>query len=310
MSAPCLLNTAARNLSSGIAGFLRPGTLYSCAFTSCRQMTTPGQVDHLERTASNFRQMNIFPARVCGISMESESVRRLRLEVPHPNFSFKAGQWVDFFIPGMQKVGGFSMCSAPGLLQREGVIELAVKYTKHPPAHWVHKRCVLDSRVAMRVGGDFYFDPTPDDSPLDLLLVAGGVGINPLYSILLHAADLKRLTQTHPNDRTYTPGHTHLLYSAKNTQELLFKSTITDVCKEFPETFSCDFNVTQQSDEIEQEFQPYTRHGRITQAQLEQHVSERTLCFLCGPPPMIESVSAVLRSLGLSEDRIRYEKWW
>lgn len=30
------------------------------------------------------------------------------------------------------------MCSSPGLLQREGVVELAVKYAKHPPAHWVH----------------------------------------------------------------------------------------------------------------------------------------------------------------------------
>lgn len=45
---------------------------------------------------------------------------------------------VDFFIPGVEKVGGFSMCSSPGLLQREGIVELAVKYTKHPPAHWVH----------------------------------------------------------------------------------------------------------------------------------------------------------------------------
>ena len=45
---------------------------------------------------------------------------------------------VDFFIPGMEKVGGFSICSSPGLLRREGVIELAVKYAKHPPAHWIH----------------------------------------------------------------------------------------------------------------------------------------------------------------------------
>lgn len=30
------------------------------------------------------------------------------------------------------------MCSSPGLLLREGVIELAVKYAKHPPAHWIH----------------------------------------------------------------------------------------------------------------------------------------------------------------------------
>lgn len=45
---------------------------------------------------------------------------------------------VDFFIPGVEKVGGFSMCSSPGLLQREGIVELAVKYSKHPPAHWIH----------------------------------------------------------------------------------------------------------------------------------------------------------------------------
>lgn len=45
---------------------------------------------------------------------------------------------VDLFIPDVEKVGGFSMCSSPGLLLREGVVELAVKYAKHPPAHWVH----------------------------------------------------------------------------------------------------------------------------------------------------------------------------
>lgn len=47
---------------------------------------------------------------------------------------------VDLFIPGVDTVGGFSMCSSPGLLQREGVVELAVKYSKHPPAHWVHSQ--------------------------------------------------------------------------------------------------------------------------------------------------------------------------
>ncbi len=71
----------------------------------------------------------------------------------------------------------------------------------------------------MRVGGNFYFDPQPSDPAVDLLLIAGGVGINPLYSILLHAADLLRQTHGH----RYTPGRTHLCYSAKNTKELLFK---------------------------------------------------------------------------------------
>ncbi|KAF5893427.1 oxidoreductase NAD-binding domain-containing protein 1 [Clarias magur] len=247
----------------------------------------------------------MFSARVCAITDESDTVKRLQLEVPNPEFSFRAGQWVDFFIPGVEKVGGFSVCSSPGLLCRDRVIELAVKYTQHPPAHWIHTECTLGSHVKVRVGGDFYFDPMPSDCTVDLLMVAGGVGINPLYSILMHTADLLRL----PN--AYIPGHTHLCYSAKNTKELLFKNSITDLCHEFPDEFSCDFRVTQQDFEIETALQLYAASGKISLEMLRHHVNPgRTLCYLCGPPPMIESVSTDLQSLGLSMDRIRYEKWW
>lgn len=61
---------------------------------------------------------------------------------------------VDFFIPGVEKVGGFSMCSSPALLQREGVVELAVKYSKHPPAHWVHTVVRRPTVLGRRGSGD------------------------------------------------------------------------------------------------------------------------------------------------------------
>ncbi|CDQ76272.1 unnamed protein product [Oncorhynchus mykiss] len=34
----------------------------------------------------------VYPAQVCGIMDESETVKRLRLAV-HPDFTFRAGQW-------------------------------------------------------------------------------------------------------------------------------------------------------------------------------------------------------------------------
>lgn len=74
----------------------------------------------------------------------------------------------------------------------------------------------------MRVGGDFFFDPSPSDPTVSLLLVAGGVGINPLYSILLHATDLLHLNHA-SGGLDYNIGSVNLCYSAKNTQELLFK---------------------------------------------------------------------------------------
>ena len=66
----------------------------------------------------------------------------------------------------------------------------------------------------MRVGGNFYFDPKPSDSSPDLLLIAGGVGINPIYSIVQHVADISHYQHT---------GKTVLLFSAQNQDELLFK---------------------------------------------------------------------------------------
>lgn len=307
MSAPCVLLSLARTLTQSCpaAGRLHSGLLTSVT----RRMLSKRQMDHLERTATNSRQNALYPAEVCGIINESETVKRLRIAV-HPDFTFKAGQWVDFFIPGVKTVGGFSMCSSPGLLQREGVVELAVKYTEHPPAYWVHTACVLGSQVALRVGGDFFFDPSPCDPSVDLLLVAGGVGINPLYSILQHTSDLLRMNDA-SGGRGYNIGSTHIFYSIKNTQELLFKSSIVEICKEFPDTFSCDFHITQQKTNVEPQLQPRSRRSRITAQQLQAHVDpQRTLCYLCGPPPMLEAVSKTLMDMGLSKDRIFFEKWW
>nr|XP_046272788.1 oxidoreductase NAD-binding domain-containing protein 1 [Scatophagus argus]XP_046272789.1 oxidoreductase NAD-binding domain-containing protein 1 [Scatophagus argus] len=310
MSVPCFLSPAVRSFSLPCpAAGLLCCRLRGPSSVTRRHMSSKRQMDHLERTASNYRQNALYPAQVCGIVNESETVKRLRLAV-HPEFSFKAGQWVDFFIPGVEKVGGFSMCSSPSLLQRESIIELAVKYAKHPSAHWVHTMCTVGSQVAMRVGGDFFFDPSPSDPSVDLLLVAGGVGINPLYSILLHTTDLLHLN--HASDgRDYNIGSVHLCYSAKNTQELLFKSPIVEACREFPDRISCDFHVTQQSTDVEPHLQPFLNRGRITGEELRAYVDpQRTLCFLCGPPPMIEAISKTLMDLGLPKDRILFEKWW
>ncbi|KAF4799258.1 Oxidoreductase NAD-binding domain-containing protein 1 [Turdus rufiventris] len=198
-----------------LQGLVPGASGHSSAIKSKRKM------DHLERTANNFRQEVITQAKVCGITNESETVKRLRLAIANKDFTFKAGQWVDFFIPGVSVVGGFSICSSPGLLEREGILELAVKHTVHPPAHWIHTECTLDSEVALRVGGDFFFDPQPGDSPVNLVLIAGGVGINPLFSILLHIADLHGYQEGKGN--RHKLGTAKLYYSAKNTNELLFK---------------------------------------------------------------------------------------
>lgn len=41
-------------------------------------------------------------------------------------------------IPGVDTVGGFTICSSPIHLNETGEISLCVKNSDHPPANWVH----------------------------------------------------------------------------------------------------------------------------------------------------------------------------
>ena len=106
--------------------------------------------------------------------------------------------------------------SPPALLEETGTIQLAVKKSTWPPAAWIHTHCQVGSKLSIRVGGDFYYEvpPKSQDVP-EMLLIAGGVGINPLLSILRH---ITPTAATSPSKNIIT-----LLYSAKNSEEILFK---------------------------------------------------------------------------------------
>ncbi|PKK32002.1 oxidoreductase NAD-binding domain containing 1 [Columba livia] len=268
---PQLLRGVSRCFSSHSALVVLRHSAF-CYCTANGTIKSKRKMDHLERTAKNFRQEVISQAKVCGITNESETVKRLRLSIANKDFTFKAGQWVDFFIPGVSVVGGFSICSSPGLLEREGLLELAVKHTVHPPAHWVHTECTVDSEVALRVG-----------------------------------ADLHGYQESKGNG--YKMGTVKVYYSAKNTSELLFKRNILGLMNAFPGKITCRFHVTQQRSQICKELQPHVTEGRISEKDLEKHVSKDTLWYICGPPPMIESISKLLSNIGVPRNCVFFEKW-
>ena len=58
--------------------------------------------------------------------------------------------WVDMFIPGVDKVGGFSIVSTPAELPQ---VRLAVKAAQWPPAMWVHESARVGDTVDVRAGG-------------------------------------------------------------------------------------------------------------------------------------------------------------
>ncbi|KXJ14099.1 oxidoreductase NAD-binding domain-containing protein 1 [Exaiptasia diaphana] len=271
-----------------------------CGLRSFLNICKVSMSSHIERTESSFRNEGIYLAKVIKLNNLSSTVKSLDLQVADGSFGFKPGQWVDFIIPGLSVVGGFSICSSPEELLKTSNIQLAVKYSDHPPAKWVHTKCKVGDKVQLRVGGDFHLT-LPQSSVVkpSLLFIAGGVGINPLLSMLKFSAE---------HSSFY--GNTALLFSAGLEDELLFKSEIISICKEHRH-FKCSFFVSKERKDV---FDQWTKGGRITKETIKTTIASLDVnnlqVYICGPQSMISFVSDSILALGISNNRIHFEKWW
>jgi len=104
----------------------------------------------------------------CTIPIRKLTLRALGFEHdPSAVFTYKSGQWVDFIIPHVERVGEYSCISSPNIelthtlatsLEMSSLpcFDLAIKRSSHPSAAWVHsEKCQPEVEVEVRVGGDY-----------------------------------------------------------------------------------------------------------------------------------------------------------
>ena len=69
----------------------------------------------------------VLAVTVTSVEDASPNVKLVTLRVhERERFSFRPGQWVDFYAPGVEKPGGYSIASSPGSFARDGTFALAV----------------------------------------------------------------------------------------------------------------------------------------------------------------------------------------
>ncbi|RDD42780.1 Oxidoreductase NAD-binding domain-containing protein 1 [Trichoplax sp. H2] len=256
---------------------------------------------HMEKTENSPRNEVVSQATLVQMEQISPDVKSLFFRVHDKMFTFRPGQWIDMMIPEIEVVGGFSLCSSPFLLQKENLIQLAVQYSTHPPALWIHTKCKVGDVVKLRCGGNFYFDFHKTDKKKHLLLIAGGVGINPICSIVRDLAE--HIIRSRSDEYRAL-----LLYSGKSRKNLLFKEELMDIAKKVP-SISCKFFATRETCQEQEVLSHRIDPSVLRESVLNLNISKMQT-YICGPPPMIESVASNLLQIGLAEDDIKYEKWW
>ncbi|CAG8459516.1 6217_t:CDS:2 [Paraglomus occultum] len=263
---------------------------------------------HLERTSHIQRQKSKIPATIISITQETPTIKSFLFSYLSPTkITFLPGQWLDVFIPNIPTVGGFSLTSHP----LSPHFQLAVKHSTHPPAKWFHEEAKVGDVVEVRVGGDFVWNEEEEknDETRSVVMIAGGVGINPLMSMLDYICEC--------GDQEGILRDIRLLYSAKTYSELLFLERIENLRKNWNGNMVCTYYITKEesmdSSNSESEFAYGMRISKDvidTIVDAERDHSMRSKWFICGPPSMEDDIIGWLRARGIEEGRIKFEKWW
>jgi ferredoxin-NADP reductase len=235
-----------------------------------------------DRRASGFAQ-----APVLAVFEETPDIRTFRFARPD-GFTFVAGQFLPVRVKadGRDHVRCYSISSSPAA---RGYLEISVK-RQGLVSGTLHTIARPGTTVSVRPPGGSFTYPEGDDRPL--VLLAGGIGITPLLSMLRHA------TEAEPSRRVT------LLYSAATEDAFAFKDDIRAIVRRHPQARAF-FAVTQGGGS------PEFYAGRIDKALVRAAVPDVTnaVAMICGPQPMIDGVRQLLASLGMPEPQIRFERF-
>ncbi|KAI0200982.1 hypothetical protein F4808DRAFT_134980 [Astrocystis sublimbata] len=363
--------------------------------------------DHLERTAAEPRDKSLYTVVIQHIEEVNDDTRIFRLGIPRdsPAIRFLPGQWLDVYVPDVDKAGGFTITStprdarlphpppppapdspdtntSPSLSKRGGgggggpYLELAIQRSPdNPPAAYLFGSSsppppasspksdldlhpLIGTELRVRIGGGFVFPPpginvgrgaSGGGGLRRVVFVAGGMGVNPLVSML------GSIAATSAN--AGPPGfEVEFLYALKDragteaARDLLFVERIARIFREGKvrgnfrlfltggkgeeedgEVICSDDNNDGHGDgegegegeEGEKRQKKYTipfHRRRFTLdddiAQAVGPAAERrfAVVYVCGVPTMTDELVAKLTDrkdgLGMDPHRVLCEKWW
>lgn len=135
------------------------------------------------------------------------------------------------------------------------------------------------------------FSPDRDQGP-GYVLIGGGIGITPLYSMCLTLADRKDVRPV------------FLFYASRDCRELVFHRELNGLCSRM------SLNVVYVLEHPAGNWKGET--GLVSVPILRKYLPEqsrRFQYFVCGPPPMMDAMEGILPGLGILPENIHTERF-
>lgn len=235
-----------------------------------------------------------YTSRVASLRDVASDMREITIQLVTPGtMPFKAGQYVQFLIPGTEQdpqpvYRAYSIASAPS---STGLLTLV--FGRVPGgicSSYVFERLrVADAVTVNGPFGGFFLH----DSERDILLVAGGSGMAPMRAILMDMAE-KHATRT----VTY-------YFAARTAGDLFYVDEMRALEKALPRfRFVPVLSNPGPREGWEGERGGIAAALSRLLAALTHHEA-----YLCGSPGMIDASIAVLHSKGLPDELIVYDKF-
>jgi propane monooxygenase reductase subunit len=232
-----------------------------------------------------------FGATLTAITALTHDIRRLEIELDQP-LRFWAGQYVDLTIPDAGITRAFSMANAPSEPTRLAFI--IKRYAQGAFSALLDDGLNPGDRLVAKGPYGTCFRREERTGPM--LLIGGGSGMSPLWSIL----------SDHIASGEQRP--VRFFYGARACRDLFYLDAIAGIAARLP-----DFR-----------FIPALSHaepddGWTGETGFIHDVVARTLraevldgeidAYSCGPPPMIDAVLPVLQMAGVEPERIYFDKF-
>jgi NAD(P)H-flavin reductase len=214
--------------------------------------------------------------------------RILRVDLNTHTFEYTAGQAVRIATHGWEKRRPYSISSAPEDAKQSRSIELLVGVDaigSAGPHLTLEPGTLVDVEGPL---GTFTFPPHPAEPRF--IFIAGGTGIAPLRAMLRHALAIPHRA-------------IGLFYSARTPDEFAYEGELRTLA----ETGQIELRQTVTRSTGDDWNGARGRIGRSALAELVH--GPDTLCFICGPPALVDEMPTLLEELGVPRFRIRLEEW-